>query len=101
MPEFDPEPRERCKCVDDESTPVASMVVTVIGIETRLDRAVDADRVRDSLVFSPGVGLPMSAPGTTSQNAQPESVCCITLLLRRRHERRSSLDERQRVGGSS
>ena len=60
MAEFDTEPCESCTRIDDETTAIAGMMVTVvgIGIGTRLDRAVAADWVRDSPVFSPGMRLP-------------------------------------------
>jgi len=99
--EFDTEPCEGCKRIDDEATAIAGVVVTIVGIGIRLDRAVDADRVCDSFVFSPGVRLADLGAGRASQKAQPASVCCITVLLRRRRERRSSLDGRPPVGESS
>lgn len=41
--EFDAESCEGCKRVDDDSTPIASVVITVVGIGARLDHAVDVD----------------------------------------------------------
>jgi len=49
MPQFHAEPRQRCKRVDDESTPVAGVVTALVGIRPRLDRTVDADGVIDIL----------------------------------------------------
>ena len=47
MAEFDTEPCEGCKRIDDETAAITGVVVTVVGIWIRLDRAVDADWVRD------------------------------------------------------
>ena len=46
MAEFDAEARQRREGVDDEPTAVAGVVVTFVGVWLRLDRAVDADVVR-------------------------------------------------------
>jgi hypothetical protein len=64
MPKFDAEPRERCKCVDDEATAIAGVMVMIAGIGIRLDRAADAGRVCDSFVFSPGMCLPHVCTGS-------------------------------------
>lgn len=74
MPDFDAEPRECCQCVDDDSNPVTDVMVTVAGIGTRLDRAVDAVCLRDWLVFAQICASPMSVPGTTSKNFLPAAT---------------------------
>lgn len=56
VPQFHAEPRQRCKCVDDESTPVAGVVIALVGILVS-ESAVDPDRVSDPFVLSPSVGL--------------------------------------------
>ncbi len=56
MPEFHPEPGESCERVDDQPTAVTGDVIALVGVRIRLNRAVDTDRVGDSLVLSPGVG---------------------------------------------
>ena len=58
MAEFNTEPREGCKHVDDQSTLVTSVVVTVVRIWSCLDGTIDADRMCDPVVFSPGMGFP-------------------------------------------
>jgi len=55
--EFHAEPGERREGVDDESTRVAGVVIAFVGIRFRLDRPVDADKVSDSLIFSPSMRL--------------------------------------------
>jgi hypothetical protein len=45
MPEFDTESRESGECVDRESTPIASMVIALVGIWMLLNGTVYADRV--------------------------------------------------------
>ncbi len=57
MSKFYAKSSERCERVNDEPTPVAGVVIALIEIESRLDRTVDADRVGDSLVLPPSVGL--------------------------------------------
>jgi len=54
MPELDPESRERRECVDDQPTAIAGDVFALVGIRLRLNRTVDADRVGDPFVLSPG-----------------------------------------------
>jgi len=56
MPEFDAEARQSGEGVDDEPTAVAGVVIALVGIRFRLDRAVDADGVTHHLVFRSGVG---------------------------------------------
>ena len=46
MAKFDAESRQRGEGVDDEPTAVAGVVVTFVGVWLHLDRAVDADVVR-------------------------------------------------------
>jgi len=55
MTEFDAESREGCKCVDDEPTAVAGVVIALIRIWPYLDGTVDADQVTDPLIFPPSV----------------------------------------------
>ncbi len=55
--EFHSKPRERCECVDDESAPVAGVVVALVGIWPYLDHTIDADRVNDPFVRPPSVGF--------------------------------------------
>jgi len=55
--------RRRREGVDDEPTAVAGVVIALVGIRFRLDRAVDADGVGDPLVFAPGVRLASLSPG--------------------------------------
>jgi len=50
--------RRRREGVDDEPTAVAGVVIALVGVRFRLDRAVDADGVRDPLVFAPGRQIP-------------------------------------------
>jgi len=57
MAEFDAKSSERCERVNDESTPVAGVEIALVGIRLRLNRAVDADRVGDPFVLSPGMRL--------------------------------------------
>ena len=57
MAEFDTESRERCERVDDESAPVAGVMVALVGIRPLLNDAVDADQVSDDLVLPPGAGF--------------------------------------------
>jgi hypothetical protein len=57
MPEFDPEPGECRERVDDQPTAVTGDVIALVGIRLRLNRAVDADRVGDPFVLSPGMRL--------------------------------------------
>ena len=65
--------RRRREHVDDQSTAITGDVIALVGIRLRLDRAVDADRVGDPLVLSPGVRLASLgarrgvAEGTTSE----------------------------------
>jgi len=61
MAKFDAEARQRCEGVDDESTDVAGDVIALVGIWFRLDRAVDADRVGDPLVFPQVCASPTGA----------------------------------------
>jgi len=95
MAEFHAKPGERCERVNDEPTPVAGVVIALVGIRLRLDGTVDADLVGDPFVFPPGVGLALSVPGGASQKAQPTRVCCITRPPRRRRWRPSSPGGRQ------
>lgn len=57
MAEFDAEGCECRQCVDDESTPVAGVVIEYIGVRSLLDSTVHADRVCDALVFALGAGF--------------------------------------------
>jgi hypothetical protein len=57
MPEFDAEAGECREGVDDESTPVARVVITLLGIGPLLDGTVDTDLVRHPFVFPPGMRL--------------------------------------------
>ncbi|SIS17855.1 hypothetical protein SAMN05421752_11839 [Natronorubrum thiooxidans] len=57
MADFDAEPREGCKCVDDQSTAIASMVVTLVRTGRLLRRTVDTDWVGNSLVLAPRMRL--------------------------------------------
>ncbi len=57
MAEFHTEPGERCERVNDEPTPVAGVVIALIGIRPRLEGAVDTDLVGDPLFFPPGMGF--------------------------------------------
>jgi hypothetical protein len=54
MAEFHAKPRERCERVDDETTPIAGVVISVVGVGPGLDGAVDTDRMRNPLIFTPG-----------------------------------------------
>lgn len=49
--------RRRRERVDDEPPPVEVVVIVLVGVWPRLDGTVDADRVSDSLVLLPSVGL--------------------------------------------
>jgi hypothetical protein len=51
MAEFDAEPGKCREGVDDQSAPVAGVVVALVGIQPPLDGAVGADRVRHPFVF--------------------------------------------------
>jgi|APHM01.1.fsa_nt_gi hypothetical protein len=73
MAEFHPEPRElggtegpassrrerrrRREGVDDEPTPVAGVVIMLLGIRSFLDGTVDTDRVCHPFVFPPRMRL--------------------------------------------
>ncbi|AAG20995.1 Vng6378h (plasmid) [Halobacterium salinarum NRC-1] len=57
MPEFHPQPRERCERVDNQPTAVTGDVIALVGIRLRLDRTVDTDRMADPFVLSLGMGL--------------------------------------------
>jgi len=95
MAKFDAEARQRCEGVDDESTDVAGDVIALVGIWFRLDRAVDADRVGDPLVFAPGMRLTYLGAGRGVAERTPMSVCCITRPPRRRCDRPSNHGGRQ------
>ncbi len=75
MSEFDPKPCECGERVDNQSTPIAGMVITLVGIEMLLDGTVDADWMGDALVLSR-----------------------TRALLHRRHSRRVSAALRGRAG---
>jgi len=51
VPQFHAEARERREGVDDEPTAIAGVAIVLVGIRLHLDRAVDADRVGDPLIF--------------------------------------------------
>lgn len=53
MPEFDGGSRECGERVDDESTPITGVVITLVGVGMLLDGTVDADLVGNSLLFPP------------------------------------------------
>ena len=55
--EFHAESRECREGVDDESTPVAGVVIALLGIGPLLERTVDADRVRRPFAFPPRMRL--------------------------------------------
>ncbi|QLG29821.1 hypothetical protein HUG10_19610 (plasmid) [Halorarum halophilum] len=63
MAEFDAESSERCERVDDEATAITGVVISVVGVAPGLDGAVDADRMRNPLVFASGEGFAMLQPG--------------------------------------
>src|SRR6056297_4022123 len=71
MTEFDAEARQRRERVDDEPTAVAGVVIASVGIRFRLDRAVDADGVSDSLIFSPGMRLANLGTGRSVAERTP------------------------------
>ncbi|AAC82912.1 unknown (plasmid) [Halobacterium salinarum NRC-1] len=57
MPQFNAEPRQCRERVDDQPTAVTSVVIALVGIRLRLNRAVDADRVGDPVVLAPRMRL--------------------------------------------
>jgi hypothetical protein len=57
MAEFDAEPGKCREGVDDQSAPVAGVVVALVGIRPRLGGAVDTDWVRHPFVFPPRMRL--------------------------------------------
>ncbi|ELY35380.1 hypothetical protein C496_23638 [Natronorubrum tibetense GA33] len=61
--QFDAKPRERRERVNDESTPVAGVVIALIGIGSRLNCTVDTDLMRDPLFFPPRVCLTSFSTG--------------------------------------
>ena len=63
MPKFNAESSERSERVDDEATSVTGVVISVVGVGPGLDGAVDADRMRNPLVFSPGESIATLRPG--------------------------------------
>jgi len=71
MAEFHPEPRERREGVDDEATPVAGVMIALLGIRPLLERTVDADRVRHPFVFPPGMCLAHLCIGTCIAEGTP------------------------------
>jgi len=71
MTELDTEARQRGEGVDDEPTAVAGVVIALVGIRFRLDRAVDADRLGGPLVFAPGVRLANLGAGRSVAERTP------------------------------
>jgi len=71
MAEFHTETRERREGVDDEPTAIAGVAIALVGIRLHLDRAVDADRVGDPLIFPPGVGLASLGAGRSVAERTP------------------------------
>jgi hypothetical protein len=57
MPKYHAEPGECPEGVDDESTRVAGVVITRLGIGPLLDSTVDTDRVCHPFVFPPRMRL--------------------------------------------
>ncbi|GAA0728503.1 hypothetical protein GCM10009060_27810 [Halorubrum trapanicum] len=57
VPQFHTEPGERCERVNDEPTPVAGVVIVLLGIRPFLDGTVDTDWVGDPFVLPPRMRL--------------------------------------------
>jgi len=57
MAEFYAEPSKCREGVDYQSAPVAGVVISLVGIRSRLGSAADTDRVGDPIVLAPGVRL--------------------------------------------
>ncbi len=72
MAEFDTELCEGCKRIDNETTAIAGVMVTLVGIGIRLDRAVDADRVCQ-LPTTEVVGLSVDSPSAVESTEAQKS----------------------------
>ena len=57
MAEFHTEPRKCREGVDDEATPVAGVVIALLGIRLLLDGTVDTDQMCCPFVFPSGIRL--------------------------------------------
>jgi hypothetical protein len=57
LPEFDAKASECREGVADQSTPIAGVVIALLGISPLLERTVDTDGVCHPFVFSPGIRL--------------------------------------------
>jgi hypothetical protein len=63
MGEFHAESGERCERVDDETTAITGVVISVTGIGPGLDGTVDADRMRNPIVFASSESIATLRPG--------------------------------------
>jgi hypothetical protein len=99
MAEFHAKPREGSERVDDKTTTITGVVISVVGIGPgldgvcRLQSAQIGCKTRSS--FPQVKASPRFDPGSESQNAHPERVCCITMSPRWHHSRPSTYDGRR------
>lgn len=94
MAEFHAEARECCERVDDEPTAVTGVVIEGVGIRSLLNCTVNADRMRNEVVFPPRTGFAQFRTGECIAE-RTSGVCCIRPSPRRRRERPSNRDGRQ------